>query len=119
MANNEMDLQIMIDIIEQFASQRRYTLVPIKSCVLHINQSGLGSLSQFDMCGEQINTVDEVTHLGIVLDKRSTDNLATVHFNPCSTVCSTVCSNAAAYLMENQLHLPALLHIAISKNNSI
>ena len=40
MANNEWDLQAMIDITELFASQRRYTLHPTKSCVLHINQSG-------------------------------------------------------------------------------
>ena len=32
---------------------------------LHINQSGDDSLSQFHLCGEQMNTVDEVTHLGI------------------------------------------------------
>ena len=43
----------------------RYTLHPTKSCVLHINQSGDDSLSQFHLCGEQMNTVDEVTHLGI------------------------------------------------------
>ena len=65
MANNEWDLQAMIDITELFASQRRYTLHPTKSCVLHINQSGDDSLSQFHLCGGQMNTVDEVTHLGI------------------------------------------------------
>ena len=65
MANNEWDRQAMIDITELFASQRRYTLHPTKSCVLHINQSGDDSLGQFHLCGEQMNTVDEVTHLGI------------------------------------------------------
>ena len=59
------DLQAMIDITELFGSQRRYTLHPTKSCVLHINQSGDNSLSQFHLCGEQMNTVDEVTHIGI------------------------------------------------------
>ena len=66
MANTEWDLQDMIDITELFASQRRYTLHLTKSCVLHINQSGVDSLSQVSrICGEQMNTVDEVTHLRI------------------------------------------------------
>ena len=65
MANNEWDLQAMIDITEHFVSQRCYTLHPTKSCLSHINQSGVESLSQFHLCGEQINTIDEVTHLGI------------------------------------------------------
>ena len=51
MANNEWDLQAIIDITELFASQRRYTLHPTNSCVLHINQSGDDSLSQFHICG--------------------------------------------------------------------
>ena len=74
MANNEWDLQAMIDITELFASQRRYTLHPTKSCVLHINQFGDDSLSQFHLCGEQMNTVDEVTHLGFT--RRSDRRLA-------------------------------------------
>ena len=191
MANNEWDLQAMIDITELFASQRRHTLHPTKSCVLHINQSGDDSLSQFHLCGEQMNTVDEVTHLGItrrsdrrlthlveervkrgrrtayalfgaglhgsngigterslliyhsyvypvfmyglesmVLDKRSIDTLATFHMSIIKELqgLPTRCANAAAYLMANQLPLPALLHIAIltllcniaiSKNNSL
>ena len=191
MANNEWDLQAMIDITELFASQRRYTLHPTKSCVLHINQSGDDSLSQFHLCGGQMNTVDEVTHLGItrrsdrrlthlveervkrgrrtayalfgaglhgsngigterslliyhsyvypvfmyglesmVLDKRSIDTLATFHVSIIKELqgLPTRCANAAAYLMANQLPLPALLHIAIltllcniaiSKNNSL
>ena len=65
MANNEWDLQAMIDITELFAPQRRYTLHPTKSCVLYINQSGDDSLSQFYLCGKRMNTVDEMTHLGI------------------------------------------------------
>ena len=177
MANNEWDLQAMIDITELFASQRRYTLHPTKSCVLHINQSGDDSLSQFHLCGEQMNTVDEVTHLGItrrsdrrlthlveervkrgrrtayalfgaglhgsngigterslliyhsyvypvfmyglesmVLDKRSIDTLATFHMSIIKELqgLPTRCANAAAYLMANQLPLPALLHIGDS-----
>ena len=191
MANNEWDLQAMIDITEHFASQRRYTLHPNKSCVLHINQSCVESLSQFHLCGEQMSTVNEVTHLGItrrsdrrltqlveervkrgrrtiyalfggglhgnnglgtertlliyhsyahpvfvyglesiVLDKRSIDTLAIFHISILMELpgLPTRCSNAAAYLMANQLPLPALLHIAIltllcniaiSKNKSL
>ena len=155
------------------------------------NQSGDDSLSQFHLCGEQMNSVDEVTHLGItrrsdrrlthlveervkrgrrtayalfgaglhgsngigterslliyhsyvypvfmyglesmVLDKRSIDTLATFHMSIIKELqgLPTRCANAAAYLMANQLPLPALLHIAIltllcniaiSKNNSL
>ena len=66
----------------------------------------------------------------MVLDKRSIDTLATFHMSIIKELqgLPTRCSNAAAYLMANQLPLPALLHIAIltllcnsaiSKNNSL
>ena len=65
MANNDWDLQAMIDIIEHSAAQRRYSLHPTKSCVLHINQSGIESLSQFRLFGEKMTIVDEITDMGI------------------------------------------------------
>ena len=69
----------------------------------------------------------------MVLDKRSIDTLATFHMSIIKELqgLPTRCANAAAYLMANQLPLPALaalLHIAIltlvcniaiSKNNSL
>ena len=66
----------------------------------------------------------------MVLDKRSIDTLATFHMPIIKELpgLPTRIDNAAAYLMANQLPLPALLHIetltllcniAISKNNSL
>ena len=66
----------------------------------------------------------------MVLDTRSIDTLATFHMSIIKEVqgLPTRCANAAAYLIANQLPLPALLHIAIltllcniaiSKNNSL
>ena len=137
MANNEWDLQAMIDITELFASQRRYTLHPTKSCVLHINQSGDDSLSNGIGTERSLliyhSYVYPVFMYGLesmVLDKRSIDTLATFHMSIIKELqgLPTRCANAAAYLMANQLPLPALLHIAIltllcniaiSKNNSL
>ena len=48
---------VMIDITDQFASQRFYTLLLTKPCVLHMNQSNLKLLSQHHLRGERMNMV--------------------------------------------------------------
>ena len=116
-------------LVEERVKRGRRTAYAMFGAGLH-GSNGIGTERSLLVYHSYVYPVFMYGLESMVLDKRSIDTLATFHMSIIKELqgLPTRCANAAAYLMANQLPLPALLHIAIltllcniaiSKNNSL
>ena len=116
-------------IVEERVKRGRRTAYALFGAGLH-GSNGIGTERSLLIYHSYVYPVFMYGLESMVLDKRSIDTLAAFHMSIIKELQGrpTRCANAAAYLVANQLPLPALLHIAIltllcniaiSKNNSL
>ena len=83
MANSDEDLQVMLNVVNNYSREHQYTIHPTKSAIVKKNTNSYNGkrdiLPTFEIGKKEMAVIDEVTHLGTIRSTKKEGTLNIEH----------------------------------------